>query len=150
MNTYVLLVCQTYFVFCIYTNNFGNCTHVYNAHDVISWQPHVLYICKPYLFCPIYYSWGIPCFTVIFVFANAYTVFTVIHKHFTFGSYICSFTSITTYGFFVWQTYISFSLFMPKSFEIVHSVHIYKILMNLKCYIDNLIYLTSLSNICSF
>ena len=27
MTTYVLLVWQTYFVFCIYANNFGNCTH---------------------------------------------------------------------------------------------------------------------------
>ena len=31
MTTYVFLVWHTYFVFCIYTKNFGNCTHVYNV-----------------------------------------------------------------------------------------------------------------------
>ena len=29
ITTYALLVWQTYFVFCIYANNFGNCTHMH-------------------------------------------------------------------------------------------------------------------------
>ena len=29
ITTYVFLVWQTYFVFCIYANSFGNCTHMY-------------------------------------------------------------------------------------------------------------------------
>ena len=82
MTTYVFLVWQTYFVFYIYTNNFGNCTHVYNAHEVLCQQPEIFYIYKPCLWFHIYDPLSIPSMAVIvvFFFANAYHTFTVIHK----------------------------------------------------------------------
>ena len=56
---------------------------------------------------------------ICFLCTNAYEVFTAIHKHFTFYSRTCSFTSMTTYEFLACQTYF-FSLFIPVSFETVH------------------------------
>ena len=53
-------------------------------------QPQVFYICNPYLFLHIYDPFGILCLAVLFGFANAYEVFSGIHKYFTFGSHICS------------------------------------------------------------
>ena len=34
MMTYVFPIWQTYLIFCIYANKFGNCTHVCDAHEV--------------------------------------------------------------------------------------------------------------------
>ena len=79
MTMYALLIWQTSFVFCIHDNNFGYCTHVYNAHEVLSWQPQMSSICKPYLIFHIYDSLRIPCLEVIF-FANTYDVFIAIPR----------------------------------------------------------------------
>ena len=69
MNICVFFVWQTYFVFCIYANNFEKLyTHIYNAHEVLSWEPQILYICKPYFFFHIYDPLSIPCLAVIFLF----------------------------------------------------------------------------------
>ena len=51
-------------------------------------------------------------------FANAYDIFAVIHKDLTFGIQICFLISLTAYGFLIWQ--LSFSVFRPIYFEIVH------------------------------
>ena len=52
----------------------------------------------------IYDMLSILSLAVIFAFANAYNIFTTIHKDFTFGSHIYSFTPMTTYVLLVWQT----------------------------------------------
>ena len=113
---------QTYFVFHIYANNFGQFSHMYNAHEVLSWQhqyrwsvtlttSNILH-CKPYLFFHIYDPKGFLAWqSYSFFFTNAYEVFTAIYKLFTFGSYIWSFTSVTTCGFLVWYTYSFFLIY---------------------------------------
>ena len=64
---YVFLVWQTYFVSITYVNYLGNCTHVYNAQHVLSWEPQLFYICRPHLFFHIYDPWSIPCLALKFV-----------------------------------------------------------------------------------
>ena len=49
--------------FCIYANVFNN-----NAHEVLSWQPQIFYIYKPYLFFHFYDPYSVPSLTVIFAF----------------------------------------------------------------------------------
>ena len=49
----------------------------------------------------------------------AYEVLSNSNKYFTFGNQIWSFTSITTYVFFIWKT--DFFSFMPITFEVVHT-----------------------------
>ena len=51
MTTYGILAWQTHFFSLISANTFWNCTHmsIYantNAHEMLSWQPQVFYICK--------------------------------------------------------------------------------------------------------
>ena len=56
------------------------------------------------------------------------------HMYHASDNHIYSFSSMTTYLFlFGRYVYISFSLFMPVTFEIVHTLHLYKILMAMKC-----------------
>ena len=66
MNTWIFLVWQTYIVSCIYANNFGNCTHMYNVHEVLSWQSEIFSTCKPYFFHHIYHLFSIPFLQGIF------------------------------------------------------------------------------------
>ena len=66
MSTCVFFVWQTCFVFCIYANNFENCTHLYNGHGVLTVTN--TYICTPYAYFDIYDALSIPCLTVIAVF----------------------------------------------------------------------------------
>ena len=49
-----------------------------------------------------------------------YKDFTALYKYFTFGSHICSFTSVTSLICLVWQTYVFF-LISTNSFEIMHT-----------------------------
>ena len=55
--------------------------HIQNAsaHEVLSWQPKVFYICTPYLSFHIYDPFSIPCLAIIFALKNAYDIFTAIH-----------------------------------------------------------------------
>ena len=77
-------------------------THVYNVNEVLSWKPQIFYICKPYFFFHTLDPLCIPCLRVMFVFfTNACVVCTANHL---FGRHI------------------PFSLFMPISFEIVHTL----------------------------
>ena len=52
-----------------------------------------------------------------FFFANGQGV----NKYFTFGRHICFMTFMTTYVIPFFYRHISFSLFMPLTFEIVHT-----------------------------
>ena len=63
---YVFLTRQIYFVFFFFANNFGNCTHVYNANEGLSLQPQIFDICMLYLFSQTYDPLSIPYLTVIF------------------------------------------------------------------------------------
>ena len=71
MNTYVFLLWQTYSIFCVYANNFGNCTH-------LCIMPMKCYVdslksftfLKPYLLFHIYYPFSNPWLAVIFVFCK--------------------------------------------------------------------------------
>ena len=74
-----------------------------NGHEVLSNNHNFCYICKPYLIYPIYDPLSIFLFDshIWAFFANAYEVCTTIHKYFTFGSHICSLTSMTTPVFLV-------------------------------------------------
>ena len=56
----------------------------------------------------------------ICVFVNTLDGVTAIHKHFTFGSHSCSFTSMNNHGFLVWQILLLFP-YLCQSFEIVHT-----------------------------
>ena len=110
---YIFLVWQTYFVFCI-TNNLGNWTHM----CIMPTKCQVYTIkystfCKPYLFFHVYNPLSIQCLADISgFFWKCMWRFTVIHKEFTFGSHICSFIPMTTYGFLVWQTYFFFLIYV--------------------------------------
>ena len=42
----------------------------FNAHEMLSWQPHIFYIWKPYFFFHIYAPLSIPCLAVIFPFCE--------------------------------------------------------------------------------
>ena len=44
------------------------CVHIHNAHEVLSRQPQIFYICKPHFLLHIYDPLSIPCLAVIFVF----------------------------------------------------------------------------------
>ena len=99
-----------HFVFCIYVNNFGNYTHVYNAHEVLHWQCKIFYTCRPYLFFHIYDALSILCLALFFFFCKCLWSFTAIHKHFTFGSHSSSSTSMATYQVLFWQPYFFFLL----------------------------------------
>ena len=71
------------------------------------------------------------------------------HMYYVFGTHIYFFSSMTTYVFFVWQTDFC-SLFMPRTFKIVHTcvsiqnTNVHEVLN------DRLKYFTFVSHICSF
>ena len=94
-------------------------TGVYNTYEVLNWQHQIFHICKPYLSIPmiplVFHVWQ----SYLFL-ADAYEVFNLIHKYFTFGNHSCSFTYMTTLDSF-FGTHISFYLFMPISYEILHT-----------------------------
>ena len=76
-------------------------------------------MCKQYLFFQIYDPLSIVYLVIILFFlSKCLWTFSAIHKNFTFGNHIGSFTSMTTYVFLVWPTHL-LSLFMPINFEIV-------------------------------
>ena len=93
---------------------------MYNADEVLSSQPKIFYICKPYLFLHIYDPLIILSLAVTCVSCKCLRRCIAIHKHFTFGNHTCSFTSMTTYWFLTWQTYFFLSV-MPIPFEIVYT-----------------------------
>ena len=66
MTTYIFLAWQTYFIFCINTNNIENCSHMCIMPRKF-WQPQPFYICMPYLFFHIYDPFCIRCLEVILV-----------------------------------------------------------------------------------
>ena len=99
--------------FLIYANNFWNCTHVcvykiLMAMDCEATATNISYL-QAIFVLHIYDSFCIPCLADLFA---------AIHKYFTFGSLICFLTSATTSVFLV-GLHISFSLFMPVTFEII-------------------------------
>ena len=53
----------------------GHISHMYNVHEVLSWQPQILHISRPYLFPHIYDPFSIPCLAVIFGFLELDTRF---------------------------------------------------------------------------
>ena len=55
---------------------------------------------------------------VIFVLGNTYKF--LLHKDFTFGMHIYPFTSMTTYGFLIWQTYFSFLVYTITFWNCTH------------------------------
>ena len=56
------------------------------------------------------------------------------HMYYAFDNYIYSFSSVTTYVFLVWQTYF-FHYLCQKFLKLYTHVHVYKILMPMKCQI---------------
>ena len=56
----------------------------------------------------IYGHLSVLCLANTFVFTNAQRVLSNIHKHFTFGSHMCSFISMITYVFLIWHTDLLF------------------------------------------
>ena len=120
MTIYVFLACQTFSFLYLCQTLWKLYSNVYNAHEMLSWKTQIFYICKPYLFFHIYDPLHIPCMAVIFVLANAYAVFTAIHKHFTLGSHGCSFTSMTPYEFLILQIY--FFPHLCQYFEFIYTV----------------------------
>ena len=107
-------------IFLFSFNKFWNCTHmcIYTKY-LYSWSLKwwALYIFPSYLWALKYSLFG---GLICFFFGNAYEFFTAIHKYFTFGNHTLSFTFMTTYVIFVWQTYSIF-IFMPVTFEFVHT-----------------------------
>ena len=84
MTTYIFLVWKTYFVFCIYANNLGNCTHVYNAHEVkVDSLKYFTFVSSMFSFTSM-----IP--LVFHVWQSYLVIFAAIYKHFLFGSHISS------------------------------------------------------------
>ena len=90
----------------INAKNFGKCTHMYNVHEVFTWQPQIFKMCKPYFFSfTSMILWVFLVWQPYLVLASAHEVFTAIYKYIPFGSYSCSFTSMTTCRFHDWQAY---------------------------------------------
>ena len=114
ITTYIFLAWWTYF-FCIYTKNIGN------ASEVLSWQPQIFYIYKPYLFFQIYDPLSIPCLAVIFVvlFYKSILCFAALHKHSHLAA-IVIFSHPWPFMDSLFGSHITFSLFMPKCFKIIH------------------------------
>ena len=75
--------------------------------------------------------------------------FITIHKYFTFGTHMCSFTFMTTYQFLVSHTYFFFLIYAHIFWNCKH-LYKNKILMVIKCYAENLKYFTFVSHISSF
>ena len=74
----------SYFTVTIHISHW-NCTCVYiqntNVHEVLSQQPQIIPICKPYLFFNIYEPFNISCLEVISVFYKCLWIFTANHKY---------------------------------------------------------------------
>ena len=103
MTTNKILIWQTYFGFYIYANNFRHCTHkgimpIEYSLDSLKYFTIISHI---YSFTP-----RIPLLSHVWqsclFFTKAYEDFTASNKHFTFGSHICSFTSMIINGFLLW------------------------------------------------
>ena len=145
ITTYVFLVWQVYFVFCIYANTLVTGHMLYNTHVVLGWQPQIFYIWKPFVLSFLYDHLSIPCFTVIFMFWISPQVF----LQFINISHLAAIFVLSH----LWPLIASlfcrhfFSKVMSISFEIVHT---YKILMPMNYLVDILKYLTFVSHICSF
>ena len=86
MTSYIFLVWPTWFIFCIYTNNLGNCIHDYNAHEVL--KASVFYFVAIFL---LSHLWAL----VYCMFHSHIYILKMLqsfycnHKHFIFGSHIC-------------------------------------------------------------
>ena len=123
-------------------------THVYNAHEVLSWQSQIFYICKTYIFFHIYDPWHIPCLPVIFVFYKClWSFYCNSYKHFTCVCNTCLSTSMITYRLLVLQIYF---LTHANIFWNVHTcvyipnTNVHKVLSSQQWYF------TIVSHICSF
>ena len=58
---YLCITClQKKFCLLYLAINFGNCTHMFNAHEVLHWQSQMFHNCKLYLFLQIYDPLDIP------------------------------------------------------------------------------------------
>ena len=73
-------------------------TRVYNTCEVLSWQPKIFYICKPYFFFGFYNPLSIPSL-VVFIFFFFFFLQTP-------RKFYC-----VTYTFHIWQTYEFFHIY---------------------------------------
>ena len=153
MTTYVFHLWQTYFVFCIYANNFGNCTHMYimPMKCLIS-QSQIFYIYKPYVLFHIYDPLSIPCLAVIFVcfFWPMHINFLIQSIKFNILAVIVVLSHLWTLMDSLFGRHIYFPYLCQYLLKLYRHVYVNKILMPMKCYVDSLKYITFVSLICSF
>ena len=132
MNTYVFFVWQTYFVFCINAKNLGNCTHMYNAHEVLSWQPHIFYICK------LYFSFTLM-IPQVFLVWHPYLFLQMAMKILLHFIKILHLAAIFVFSHLwavmdslVWQKYFLLLIY-ANNFGNCTQIYMYKILISMKC-----------------
>ena len=129
MNIYILCVWQTYF-FCIYANNFINCTHTCimcmkcSADSILILHLYVIFV-PSHL-----WSLSIPCLAVILFFFVCFVFFFFLQMDMKF---LLQFINISYLAallvlLYLWPLmdslfgrHISFSLFLPISFGFVHT-----------------------------
>ena len=93
---------------------------MYDTNEVLRWQHQTFYICKPYLFSHIYDPVSIACSGVIFTLCNAYEVLLQLIKISHLGA-IFLLSHVWPIMESMFDRHISFSLFMPISFDIVNT-----------------------------
>ena len=65
----------THILFPVFMSITLETVHVYNSHELSTWQPQIFYICKPYLFFHFYDPLWIPCLADIFLFPSLWRTF---------------------------------------------------------------------------
>ena len=93
---------------------------------------NILHFATIFLLSYIYDHLKISCFTVIFIFTNAYEGLNGSDNYFTCGSCICSFTSMVIYVLFVQQAYLFFSASCQHFLKLYTHMYLYKMLMPTK------------------
>ena len=106
-----IFLCGRHMFFLIYTNNFRHFTPLcIYTQCLCPWsvkeQLQIIYILQRYLFFDISDHLSISCLADMLVFAKAYENLSGIYKYFTFENHVYSFTSMITYVFLVWQSYL--------------------------------------------